>query len=325
MRDGAIVAADADRAVNEQVEGVAFELLRFADADFEFESGAETSTDGTAHDVEDVLAEAEVRLAEWREIEAVVPSLDVWVRMVDELEQDRTVTPGQWRILAQVGTGADGHALADRLGQGEYDVCRQLRDLVQDGMVELDEAPVPAPAPAPASTWAAWESPVGSTFVEPALDSEEVTSLGVGLASFVAAGTVEEPVAVDDAIAADPEPVADEEPAEPVGAFEAMVDTGSAEPSRDVVEALEETGADHAEVADDERPRIAAVAAAARRPPPPSSSWRPRSPTVPPPSRSRRRLRRRRGRPEPPPALPVLGQELITNRVRVAAHAAART
>src|SRR5688500_5190173 len=70
VRDGAVVAADADRAVNEQVEGVAFELLRFVDASFEFESGAEAPADGPGHDVDEVLAEAESRLAEWREIEA---------------------------------------------------------------------------------------------------------------------------------------------------------------------------------------------------------------------------------------------------------------
>lgn len=224
VRDGSIVAADADRAANERIEGVAFELLRFAEASFEFESGAETSTDGTSHEVDDVLAEAEVRLAEWREIEAVVPSLDVWVRMVDELDAERTVAPEQWRVLARVGTGADGHALAEHLGQGEYDVCRRLRDLVLDGMVELAEAPVEAPARGHIDVDAAWDAPTEATFVEPALDPEEVSSLGAGLASFVAVGTVEEPVALD-VVAPTPE-----EPAEEPSAFEAMVHTGE-EPS----------------------------------------------------------------------------------------------
>ena len=232
VRDGAIVAADADRARNERVEGVAFELLRFAEAEFEFESGAETSTDGSAHEVEDVLAEAERRLAEWREIEAVVPSLDVWVRMVDQIDAERTVTPDQWRVLARVGAGADGHALADRLEEGEYDVCRQLRDLVEDGMVELTEAPVAAPVPAPAiDVDAAWDSASGAGFVEPALDSDEVSTLGAGLASFVAAGTVEEPGAVDFVPTA--EVVAVEDPADEPSAFEAMVDTGAVEQTWD--------------------------------------------------------------------------------------------
>lgn len=208
VRDGAIVAADADRAVNEQLEGVAFELLRYADASFEFESGAETSTDGSTHDVDDVLAEAEVRLAEWREIEAVVPSLDVWVRMVEHIDADRTVTAEQWRVLARIGTGADGHALAAHLEQGEYDVCRQLRDLVTDGMLELTETPA---AVRTIDVDAALGSPAGDTFAETALDSDGVSALGAGLASFVAAGTVEEPVAVDFAVPATVEVIEDDD------------------------------------------------------------------------------------------------------------------
>lgn len=198
MRDGAIVDADADRAVHERIEGVAFELLRFAEASFLFESGTETAQAGEPHEVDAVLAEAEVRLAEWREIEAVVPSLDVWVRMVDELDAGRTVTPQQWRVLAQVGNGAIGHVLADRLEQGEYDVCRELRDLVVDGMVVVDETAASAPAPVRTlDVDADWESPAEPTFVDPALDDEAVSALGDDLASFVAVGTVEEPVIVD--------------------------------------------------------------------------------------------------------------------------------
>ncbi len=234
VRDGVIVAADADRALNELVEGVAFELLRFADASFEFESGAETSTDGSAHEVEDVLAEAERRLAEWREIEAVVPSLDVWVRMVEQLDTERTVTPDQWRVLARVGSGADGHTLAGRLEQGEYDVCRQLRDLVQDGMVELTEAPAPAPV---RTIDVAPEAHAEPAFVEPALDSAEVSSLGAGLASFVAVGTAEEPVEVDfpaEALVTVPDPIVDAAPVDTSSTFDAMVDTGASEPSWDL-------------------------------------------------------------------------------------------
>ena len=264
VRDGEIVAAEADRAAHEQVEGVAFELLRFTEATFEFESGAETSTDGTSHLVDEVLAEAEVRLAEWREIEAVVPSLDVWVRMVDELDAERTVAPEQWRVLARVGTGSDGHALSEHLGQGEYEVCRQLRDLVVEGMVELAEAPVEAPAPrGHIDVDAAWDAPAGSTFVEPALDPEAVSSLGAGLASFVAVGTVEEPVLVDFIPAAAEEPgdeVLDDEVLDEVGdvpdeapsAFEAMVDTGAHGPWEAVEPAEDEPLTDdHAAEEDD--------------------------------------------------------------------------
>ena len=241
VRDGAIVAADADRAVEDAVEGVAFELLRFVDARFDFDSGAEPGVEREPRTVDEVLAEAEARLAEWREIETVVPSLDVWVHMVAELDDERTIAPTQWRVLAQVGTGASGHALAERLEQGEYDVCRQLRDLVEGGLVELAEAPTEAVVDAPAASFAAVEEP---TFVEPALDPEAVSSLGTDLASFVAVGTVEEPYTVGaletvEEPVVEPEATVEPETVEPESTFEPDAfepDTAEAESFEPVTE-----------------------------------------------------------------------------------------
>jgi len=138
---GEIVAADAERAVVDDVDAVLFELLRFGDAAFEFDAAAVAPDTGTRREVEDALDVATARLEEWRDIESVVPSLDVRVRMVPELDAEVTLGPEVWRVVARVGTGASGHDVARHLGEGEYEVCRVLRDLVEDGLVEVtDEA-----------------------------------------------------------------------------------------------------------------------------------------------------------------------------------------
>lgn len=133
------------------------------------------------------------------------------------------MSPTQWRMLAQVGTGASGRQLADRLSHGEYDVCRQLRDLIEAGMVELDEAPAaPEPVPhAPASTSDVAGPPVLDTGVD----------LGPDLASFVAVGATEEPLTIDP-VPLVPEVEAGAAPVEEsFGAFDAMVETGDVEPA----------------------------------------------------------------------------------------------
>lgn len=138
--DGEIVAAESDRASGE-VDGVVFDLLRFEDGSFEFAAGAApTDDDVTRRDVDGALEAAGALLEEWREIESVVPSLDVWVRLVPEIDGDVTIGTDQWRVLAHIGTGASGHRIAGELEQGELDVCRQLKDLIDGGLVELDEA-----------------------------------------------------------------------------------------------------------------------------------------------------------------------------------------
>lgn len=210
VADGDLVAAESDRSGFADLEGTLFELLRFVDAGFEFQPGVEPVDRDEPRAVDAALDAAQVRLDEWREIEAVVPSLDVWVRMVPEVDGSVTVAPDQWRVLASVGTGLSGRGLAQYLEQGEFDVCRQLRDLVDAGMVSVDEVP----AEAPVQVWAPAvdTSPAadGPSFVEPALSTHEVSSLGADLASFVAAGTADVPIDMDEA------PDADEAAGEPV-------------------------------------------------------------------------------------------------------------
>lgn len=141
--DGDVVSAESDGGERD-VDGVVFDLLRFVEGAFEFDSGVEPPEGaGAARPVDDVLVVAEARLEEWREIEARVPSLDVRVRLVHEVDGEVTVSPPQWQVLARVGAGTTGHRIATQLELGELEVCRQLRDLIDDRLVEIDEhAPV---------------------------------------------------------------------------------------------------------------------------------------------------------------------------------------
>ncbi len=78
---GRMVGADGTRGT--EPADVVFELLRLADGTFSFGS-VTPPTGGTPVDVEPVLEEAQSRLAEWREIERVVPSMAAWLSLADE-------------------------------------------------------------------------------------------------------------------------------------------------------------------------------------------------------------------------------------------------
>lgn len=152
VRGGDIVAADSDRASGE-IDGVVFDLLRFGEGSFEFDAGAEPpGVDDRPRAVHAALEAAESLLDEWREIESVVPSLDVWVRLVHEIDDEVRIDADQWRVLARIGSGADGHGIAAHLDQGEFETCRELKGLIDVGLVELDETPSDAPAPAAPDT-----------------------------------------------------------------------------------------------------------------------------------------------------------------------------
>ena len=144
LREGRIVAARSAHEPEGGVEPVLFDMLRFVDGSFVFETGAEYDGEpATDADVEASLVAAEDLLAEWREIESVVPSLRAWVSMVPALAGDEvTVSAEQWSALAIIGRGTSGHRLGDELGLGELDASRRIRDLVEAGLVDVDDTPV---------------------------------------------------------------------------------------------------------------------------------------------------------------------------------------
>ena len=79
LLDGSVTT---DHRVGDLYELV-FELLRFEDGDFEFDAEHVEGIDGVeAAEVEDVLNGAAELLAEWREIERVVPSGRAAVRLL---------------------------------------------------------------------------------------------------------------------------------------------------------------------------------------------------------------------------------------------------
>jgi len=86
---GRLVEATASNTANgDELEDVMFELLRFADGTFTFNSRDVEMAD-KSENVASVLAQAENRLQDWRQIEAVVPSLRHMVTPAQDLPADR--------------------------------------------------------------------------------------------------------------------------------------------------------------------------------------------------------------------------------------------
>jgi uncharacterized protein DUF4388 len=155
----------------ERLHDVCFELFRYTEGSFEFEAerrpswAAERSTD-----VSGLLAETERRMAEWREIIAIIPSIEARPRLVSEPPASGPITldAGQWRVV----TGIDGRrrvsALIRVLDGGEFTICKILRSLVQAGLVEIEAADAATATPA-------GEAPGNAAAVLTATDGEGAT------------------------------------------------------------------------------------------------------------------------------------------------------
>lgn len=150
--EGGVVAATAGRALNAvPVDEAMFELLRHRRGSFRFSLDEAPPLETVqALDLESTLLRALQLLDEWRELEAVVPSLSHRVELVPELAVGHvTIDAGRWATLAAVADGISVGKLAESLGMGEIDVSRAVRDLVDMGVVRVGPPAGSQPQPAP--------------------------------------------------------------------------------------------------------------------------------------------------------------------------------
>ncbi len=118
------------------------------DGAFTFEAGTTTDKPAPSRAVEPLLVDAERLLTEWREIEAVVPSMDAWVSLVPELASDEiAVSAVRWKTIVAVGSGTSVTGIGATLELGEIDVCRQVKDLVELGLAKVSTTPMPTIRP----------------------------------------------------------------------------------------------------------------------------------------------------------------------------------
>ncbi|HZQ28235.1 MAG TPA: DUF4388 domain-containing protein [Acidimicrobiales bacterium] len=130
----------ADMAGHAEAADVVFELLRLADGSFNFESGEAPSELMAPVDVHDVLAQARARLAEWRDIERVVPSLASIVRLDPEAGGELVLHIGadDWRVVAAIGAGGPVRQVAERMGLSEFDTCKAVKAVVDSHLAVVE-------------------------------------------------------------------------------------------------------------------------------------------------------------------------------------------
>ena len=149
VKDGALVQTDVPRAP-EAVDAI-WELLRLKSGDFTFDSDTPAPKGGKSEPIEPVLADAQARMAEWVEIEKVVPSMAAWVTLAPEAPRPEvTITSEQWKLFAQVGDGRTVEALMDKLAKSEFETCKWLKTMADDGVLNVaGSAPAGAAKAAP--------------------------------------------------------------------------------------------------------------------------------------------------------------------------------
>ena len=142
---GVVLASAHNTEPSDGLVAVIFELLRQHEGTFVFEADVTTPEAGAPSDVDSLIREAEHLLIEWQEIEAVVPSVDLWVNLSPELPRPEVVVDGErWKVIVATGAGATVAEVGDHLGLGEIAVSKAVKEVVDIGLLTISQAPVDA-------------------------------------------------------------------------------------------------------------------------------------------------------------------------------------
>lgn len=145
LHDGDVVGGSVSSAPHaEQAADLVFELLRVEGGSFAFEDGELLVDGGDRTGVDDAIADAEALVVEWTEVETVVPSVHAPVALAAELPgEEITVSAESWRLLASLRPASTVRSLGDQFLLTDLVASRTVKALVEEGLVELGEAPAP--------------------------------------------------------------------------------------------------------------------------------------------------------------------------------------
>jgi len=132
-----ISASAAGLREDTPLEEVLFELLRYTQGQFLFTSGDVPLGSGS-RSLAELLALAKARLADWKKIEAVVPSVYHMVAPADDLPADDVkINRKEWSTLRAIADGAAVLTVCEKLDVSEMDGSRLIKSLSERGLVEI--------------------------------------------------------------------------------------------------------------------------------------------------------------------------------------------
>ncbi|MEM9714054.1 MAG: DUF4388 domain-containing protein [Actinomycetota bacterium] len=214
--DGTVIASanSADEPGGDHTE-VVFQLMRLEDGEFNFHADDAPSTSPATESIAEVISASTGRLAEWKQLSEVLPSVEHWLSLAEEIASAATLEPAQWKVLALIGGGTRITTCVEELGLGLVPGCRLIVELVDRSLLLVtEEQPARAVArsgkvdPQLPSVGAAHDDDEPATAPDAA--EEAVADAPAAEAPAAEAAPVEEPA--EDTAPAEPAPAADAGP-----------------------------------------------------------------------------------------------------------------
>ena len=113
-------------------------ILIYRRGTFEFRPGEVVNKASIHMPIQNVILEAARQIDEWKQMEKVLPSVNVIVDFVEEPEMSNIeLTPDEWKILTAVDGKKSLKEISKELGIEEFLVAKTLYGLISSGLLKV--------------------------------------------------------------------------------------------------------------------------------------------------------------------------------------------
>jgi hypothetical protein len=142
ITEGYITDKVLEAFVQEQIQDTIFDLFRWDEGDFDFETldAAPAEDIGLSVSIENIVMEGSRRLEEWNRIKKKIPSMEIVFKMATapgEGTFDISLKPTEWNLLLKVDGTRSVAELARELGRTDFEVARVIYGLFSAGLLEV--------------------------------------------------------------------------------------------------------------------------------------------------------------------------------------------
>jgi hypothetical protein len=128
--------------VQEQIQDTIFDLFRWDEGDFDFESAEAAPEEdiGLSVSIENIVMEGSRRLEEWTRIKKKIPSMGIVFKMATapgEGTFDISLKPVEWHLLLKIDGTRTVAELARELTRTDFEVARIIYGLFSAGLLEV--------------------------------------------------------------------------------------------------------------------------------------------------------------------------------------------
>jgi hypothetical protein len=140
--EGYLTGKVLEAFVQEQIQDTIFDLFRWDEGDFDFETAEAAPEEdiGLSVSIENIVMEGSRRLEEWTRIKKKIPSMGIVFKMATapgEGTFDISLKPVEWHLLLKIDGTRTVAELARELTRTDFEVARIIYGLFSAGLLEV--------------------------------------------------------------------------------------------------------------------------------------------------------------------------------------------